>query len=162
LQYGNRRFKDFPVVMVSWQSATAYCKWAGANLPSEAQWEKAARGTDGRLFPWGNNPNPDGLANYSSSSPEAVGSYIAGASPYGAYDMAGNVLEWVKDYFTPLYYEYSPLDNPLGPASGDRRGIRGGSFEQTEVNGLRTVARASLKPGTTKIVVGFRCAASEP
>ena len=128
LQYGNPRFNDYPVVMVSWNDANAYCQWADARLPTEAEWEKAARGTDGRLFPWGNDPNVDGRANYSTSSPSPVGSFPEGASPYGAYDMAGNVLEWVNDFFNSSYYQYSPLDNPTGPSTGSRRIIRGGAF----------------------------------
>jgi formylglycine-generating enzyme required for sulfatase activity len=161
-QYGNSRFDDYPVVMVTWQSALAYCQWAGGRLPTEAEWEKAARGSDGRLFPWGNDSSAAGFANFSSSGPVQVGQYPAGSSPYGVYDMAGNVLEWVNDFFEPLYYEYSPLENPIGPASGSRKVIRGGAFNHTTVDGLRTVARASLKPTDTNISVGFRCVIDEP
>lgn len=161
-QYGDSRFDDYPVVMITWQSALAYCQWAGGRLPTEAEWEKAARGSDGRLFPWGNDSSVVGLANFSSSGPVPVAQYPAGSSPYSVYDMAGNVLEWVNDFFEPLYYEYSPLENPLGPLSGSRKVIRGGAFNHPTVDGLRTVARASLKPNETKISVGFRCVIDEP
>jgi formylglycine-generating enzyme required for sulfatase activity len=161
-QYGNPRFDDYPVVMITWQAAAAYCKWAGGRLPTEAEWEKAARGTDGRLFPWGSETDVDGLANFASASPVAVGSYPIGSSPYGVYDMAGNVLEWVNDFFESGYYQYSPLDNPLGPLSGGRKVIRGGAFNHSTVDGLRTVARASLRPTDTKVSVGFRCVIDSP
>lgn len=161
-QYGNPRFAEYPVTMVTWQAAAAYCEWAGARLPTEAEWEKAARGTDGRLFPWGNDSNANGLANFSTSSPAAVGLYPMGSSPYGAYDMAGNVLEWVNDFFESGYYQHSPFENPLGPASGGRKVIRGGAFNHHGVDGLRTVARASLRPSDTKVSVGFRCALDSP
>lgn len=161
-QYGKPRFDDHPVVMVTWHAALAYCQWAGGRLPTEAEWEKAARGTDGRLFPWGNDPNVDGLANYSSNSPSPVGSYLAGSSPYGVYDMAGNVLEWVNDSFESAYYQHSPLDNPTGPLSGSRKVIRGGAFNQHGIPGLRTVARASRKATDTLISIGFRCAVDTP
>jgi formylglycine-generating enzyme required for sulfatase activity len=161
-QYGNSRFNDYPVVMVSWTGALSYCQWAGGRLPTEAEWEKAARGTDGRLFPWGNDADATNRANVSTSSPVKVGSFPAGASPYGALDMAGNVLEWVNDTFASGYYMYSPLDNPLGPTSGSRKVIRGGGWNQLDITGLRTVARASLDLQVTKTSVGFRCAVDAP
>lgn len=161
-QYGNPRFSEYPVVMITWQSALAYCQWAGGRLPTEAEWEKAARGEDGWLFPWGNDPDAKNRANFSSPGPEAVGSYPLGSSPYGVYDLAGNVLEWVNDFFESGYYQYSPLENPLGPLSGERKIIRGGAFNHSTVDGLRTVARASLRSADTRVSVGFRCVIDEP
>jgi formylglycine-generating enzyme required for sulfatase activity len=157
--YGNPRFDSYPVVYVTYQMAASYCIWAGGRLPSEAEWEKAARGTDGRLFPWGSElPNAD-LANYNETGvgdTMPVGSYPNGASAYGILDMGGNVLEWVYDLFDKAYYSYSQLDNPFGPAIGSRRVIRGGAWA-SGFDGLRTVGRASLHPEQSMENVGFRC-----
>jgi formylglycine-generating enzyme required for sulfatase activity len=105
------------VIEMRWEDANAYCVWAGRSLPTEAQWEKAAKGTDGRIFPWGDeNPN-ETLLNYNRNVGETtrVGSYEDGKSPYGAYDMAGNVWEWVADKYNKYYYSNSPSENPTGP-----------------------------------------------
>jgi formylglycine-generating enzyme required for sulfatase activity len=157
--YGNSIYENYPVVNVSWNDANAYCGWAGRKLPSEAQWEKAARGPDGRLYPWGNTFPTGSLLNYNFNEGflMPVGSYLGGESPYGALDMAGNVFEWVGDYYSSGTYSSSPASNPTGPTSGTNRVLRGGSWNFNSKY-VRAAFRHWYNPLSAGYDVGFRCA----
>lgn len=150
---------DYPAVCVDWIAAQAYCAWAGKRLPSEAEWEKAARGTEGAKFPWGNDEPDCTLANFADcgGAVQAVGELPDGASPYGALDMSGNVVEMVADYYDAGYYGSSPDTDPTGPASGERYGGRGGGY-RSDADWQRSSKRDWYDPSDTSASLGFRCA----
>ncbi len=160
-------YNDHPAVSFIWKQADNYCRWTGGYLPSEAQWEKAARGTDGRTYPWGDSIDSkyaqyaDTNNDYYEPLPTKVGSYPEGVSPFGLLDMAGNVAEYVADWYGSGYYSISPEENPLGPEDGLERVVRGGSFNSSE-NNIRVTRRSTAFPREPQNnQVGFRCAASQ-
>src|SRR6266508_67220 len=174
--FNNPDFNDYPVIYVTWAQAKTYCEWAGRRLPTEAEWERAGRGDDFRTFPWGEDKADGTLANFNMlvGDTSRVGTYPAGASPFGVLDMAGNVAEWVNDFYSSNYANAITL-NPVGPleSSSFYRVVRGGSLGDAEIN-IRVSKRSSVLgsflsavPGSKAYLgdfsprIGFRCSASE-
>jgi formylglycine-generating enzyme required for sulfatase activity len=178
--FGDPAFDDFPVIFVNWFDARDYCAWRGARLPSEAEWERAASYDPVQAikyrYPWGdvfdgnlanfcdtNCPQSDKNIEFDDEHNDTApaASFPDGVSPFGLYDMAGNVMEWVSDWYDPRYYEESTDTNPLGPLEGEFKSLRGGSW-LSSAKEVRTSGRSSYLPSVSRAVLGFRCAMTAP
>jgi formylglycine-generating enzyme required for sulfatase activity len=155
--YDDPHYVRFPVIFVDWNMAQTYCEWREARLPTEAEWEKAARGGTNITYPWGDRPDCN-LANYGNCLGDTSGAtiYDLGQSRYGIYNMAGNVWEWVNDWYSDAYYRSSPQDNPQGPDTGKEKVLRGGSWKEDYAE-MRSMNREAENPAHSSNVIGFRC-----
>lgn len=158
-KYNTAQYAQHPVTWVYWSMAKEYCEWRGSRLPAEAEWEKAARGTDRRIYPWGNGIDKT-YANFDNAIGDTtpVGNYPKGVSRYGLYDMAGNVEEWVADWYGESYYAISPDSNPTGPETGDYHILRGGSWRSGKYQITSSARDAYLPMFSENYYPGFRCA----
>lgn len=161
--YNNPQYANHPVVGVNWDQAQTYCTWIQGSLPSEAQWEKAARGANGNLYPWGSGEPACDILNfgYCSGRTSEVDEFKEGASPYGLYDMAGNVYQWIFDWYDQNYYSNAPALNPMGPESGEYRAIRGSSFESEKSQLDPAIRRYGARVYHSRDL-GFRCVVQQP
>ncbi len=156
------KIKNQPVIQVSWYDADSYCRWRDKRLPTEAEWEKAARGTEGFLYPWGNSPPTPAHTNYNRkwkgyATLSDVGKHPPGISIYGVYDMTGNVWEWVADWYDLTYYPRARKKNPKGPKEGQNKLVRGGSWVNND-DVLHSAFRRWSRPEVRFNDTGFRCA----
>jgi formylglycine-generating enzyme required for sulfatase activity len=156
-RWNQSEFSKHPVTEVNWQQANEYAAWAGGHLPTEAEWEMAARGTDGRIYPWGDEFTGEDHLNYNFVTGDTmpVGSYPEGASPFGVLDMAGNVEEWIADWYAADAYANSPGENPTGPEDGEQRILRGGSYFSNR-QAVRSTVREKAPPNSHFPSLGFR------
>lgn len=158
--YRNWIYRDHPVTYVTWEQAGAYCQWAGRRLPTEAEWEKAARGTDGRKYPWGNEAPNARLANFDGTmihESVSIYRYPLGASPYGVLNMSGNAREWIADWYAEDYYLVTPYANPTGAETGVERSLRSGSYNEDRLE-IAVTNRFRHEPQSAGLSRGFRCA----